>query len=66
VNLHISKKLSDAPKVRVVQGRPGLYAIQLGDATDALHCTRRELTAWMSSVLNQIETLEREPMVVSE
>ena len=66
MNLHISKKLSDAPKVRAVQGMSGLYAIQIGEAADALHCTRRELTAWMSCVLSQIETLEREPLVVPE
>ena len=67
MNLHIGIALSSSPRVRVIKGRPGLYSIQLtGDMNDSLHCTRRELTAWMSSVLSQIETLEREPLVVSE
>jgi len=67
MNLHTGIELSSLPRVRVVQGSPGLYAIQLtGDLRDSLHATRRELTAWMSCVLSQIETLEREPLVVPE
>ena len=66
MNIYLHKKLTDSPKVRTINGSPGLYAIQISDSEqDSLHCTRRQLTAWMSAILAQIDCLEREPVVVS-
>ena len=65
MNVYLSQKISDSPKVRTINGSPGFYAIQLSDnGQDSLHATRRQLTAWMSAILAQIDCLEREPVVL--
>lgn len=60
---HVRAAIPACPRVRVIDEHPGYYAIQTGD-TDSIHCTRRELTAWISCILSQMDTLEREPAVL--
>jgi hypothetical protein len=66
MNIYLSKKVSSTPKVHKIKGHPGCYTAQItGDPENALHFTKQELTALFSCLISQVETLEREPVVVS-
>ena len=67
MNLFTSSKLCESPKVRRIDGHPGYFSAQLTDNVhDSLHFTRRQLTAWVTALLGQVDVLERDPLVVAE
>jgi len=67
MNIYLSKKVSSTPKVHTIKGHPGFYAAQISDdPQDALHFTKQELTALFSCLISQVETLEREPVVLEQ
>ena len=56
MNVYLSQKISDAPKVRTINGSPGFYAIQLSDnGQDSIHASRAEFAAWTAAVLAQMD-----------